>query len=151
MPVRVRVNIEAELGRGAPLGRREAADTIRRAVRAALLDHGVRDAEISLTLLGDPEIAAMNWKYLGHEGPTDVITFPLHDEDEPPLGDVYIGWEQTLRQAEAHGVDPTEELMRLAIHGTLHVLGYDHPEGEERLESEMWHRQEAILRSLEGV
>jgi len=151
MAVHVRVNIDAEFDRGSPIGRRDAAETIRRAAQATLRDHGILDAEISLTLLGDTEIAEMNRTYLRHEGPTDVISFPLHDADEPPLGDVYIGWEQALRQAETHGVDPAEELMRLAIHGTLHVLGYDHPDGEERLESEMWRRQEAILRSLEGV
>jgi probable rRNA maturation factor len=80
-----------------------------------------------------------------------VITFALHGEGEPPLGDIYVGWEQALRQAADFGVSPAEELARLAVHGTLHVLGYDHPEGPERERSSMWIRQEQILREVMGT
>ena len=103
--------------------------------------------ELSLTLLGDEEITELNRKYLGHDRPTDVISFTLGDAGDL-VGDVYLGVRQARRQAEEHGVPVTEELLRLAIHGTLHVLGYDHPEGEERYGSPMFERQEHILRTM---
>lgn len=118
---------------------------IERAVRHVLRAEGVERAELSVALVGDAEIAALNLAHLGHEGPTDVISFALHDEGEPPLGDVYVGVEQAARQAPGFGAEPGEEVLRLAVHGTLHVLGWDHPEGEGRTESEMFRRQEALL------
>lgn len=150
MALRVQVNVLVPLGRGAPATKRELAALLKRAARAALEAHEVGDAELSLTVLGDAEIANLNERYLERAGPTDVISFALNAPGEPPLGDIYIGWEQALRQAAALGVPPLEELARLAIHGTLHVLGFDHPEGEERVHSEMWQRQETILREEMG-
>ncbi|HET7322006.1 MAG TPA: rRNA maturation RNase YbeY [Longimicrobiaceae bacterium] len=115
-------------------------------MRAVLEAEGVEDAELSLALLRDAEIAALNEEYLQHEGPTDVISFPLHAAGAVPLGDVYVGAEQAARQAAELGVPLREELLRLAVHGTLHVLGYDHPAGAEREECPMYARQEELLR-----
>lgn len=122
-----------------------AAERIERAVHHALRAEKVLRAEISVALLGDAEIAALNENYLSHEGPTDVISFELHQSGESPLGDLYIGVDQAVRQAAAYGCTPDEEILRLAVHGTLHVLGYQHPEGEDRIESAMFIRQEALL------
>ena len=102
-----------------------------------------------MTLLNDTRIRQMNRKYLEHNSVTDVISFPLYERGEPPVGDVYIGYEQAERQASDVDIDMTEEVARLAIHGTLHVLGYDHPEDETRTKSEMWQLQEEILRALQ--
>lgn len=124
------------------------ADRVEAAVRHVLRAEGVDAAEISVALVGDGEIAALNERYLDHEGPTDVISFHLHDRGEPPLGDVYVGVEQAARQAAGFGVTVAEEVLRLAVHGTLHVLGYDHPEGEDRAGSPMFARQEALLRAF---
>ena len=66
------------------------------------------------------------------------------------MGDVYLGLEQARRQAGEHGIDVGRELQRLAIHGTLHVLGHDHPSGEERWTSPMFTLQERILSELVG-
>jgi probable rRNA maturation factor len=118
------------------------------AVHHVLRAEGVEEAEISVALLDDTAIATMNQEYLEHEGPTDVITFAMHDGDEPPLGDIYVGVEQAVRQAAEFGATPAEEVLRLAVHGTLHVLGYEHPEGAERTGSEMFIRQEELLRSF---
>lgn len=118
------------------------------AVRHVLREEGVQAAEISVALVGDAEIAALNTDYLEHEGPTDVISFALHEGDEAPLGDVYVGVDQALRQAPDFGATPAEEVLRLAMHGTLHVLGYDHPEGADRTGSEMFVRQEELLRTF---
>jgi len=120
------------------------------AVRHVLREEGVPVAEISVALVSDAEITTLNEDYLQHQGPTDVISFALHEEGESPLGDVYVCVDQARRQAPEFGATPADEVVRLAVHGTLHVLGYDHPEGEGRLESEMFSRQEALLRSLDG-
>jgi probable rRNA maturation factor len=125
-------------------------ERIEAAVRHVLRARGVAEAEISVALLGDDEIAALNQEYLKHEGPTDAITFALHEAGDPPLGDVYIGAEQAARQAAEFGATPGEEVLRLAIHGTLHVLGFEHPEGAERVESEMFRLQEALLTDFLG-
>ena len=116
-----------------------------RAARAALSAEAVRTAEISITLLDDAEIASMNREFLSHDGPTDVISFPLYEEGEDPVGDIYVGYEQAVRQAQANDVEPREELARLAVHGVLHVLGHDHPAGARRLRSRMWQVQESII------
>lgn len=124
------------------------AALLRRAVRAALAD--VADAEVSLTLLDDDGIAALNQQWLKHDGPTDVISFPLYEPGESVVGDVYVGFDQVVRQARENDAPVREELARVAIHGTLHVLGYDHPDGRARLRSKMWKRQERIVREVMG-
>lgn len=140
----IHVNLEAQPADDAVIGA-DLATLLEAAVDATLADHDVAEAEISLTLLDDDGIADLNERYLGHEGPTDVIAFAMNAPGAPPLGDLYIGLDQAIRQARALGVPPLEELARLAVHGTLHILGHDHPEGEERLTSPMWARQETIL------
>jgi probable rRNA maturation factor len=123
-------------------------DRVEAAVRHVLRAEGVAAAEISVALVGDDEIAALNQQYLDHEGPTDVISFHLHDRGEPPLGDVYVGVDQAARQAAGFGASVAEEVLRLAVHGTLHVLGYEHPEGDDRAGSPMFVRQEALLKEF---
>ena len=126
--------------------RRAPRALLEQAVRHALDAEGVWSGEISLALLDDAGIQALNRDHLGHDATTDVLAFALHDEGEPPLGDVYVGVEQARRQAADAGVGETEELVRLAVHGTLHVLGWDHPDAAEaRLRSPMWVRQEALV------
>jgi probable rRNA maturation factor len=126
----------------------DATATLERAVETTLEHEEIGNASISVTLLADSQIAALNAQYLEHEGPTDVISFPLFEEGEMPVGDIYIGYEQAQRQAAELAVALDLELARLAIHGTLHVLGYEHPEDGARENSEFWRRQEAILKQL---
>lgn len=124
-----------------------------RAARAALRAEGMRNAELSLTFLGDRAIAAMNRRHLGHRGTTDVISFRLSPptSDAPVMGDIYVGVDVARRAARERRIPLREELVRLVVHGTLHVLGYDHPDGEARLASEMWARQERlVVRVLRG-
>jgi probable rRNA maturation factor len=123
-------------------------EAVERAVLAVLRAEGVDDAEVSVTLLPDAEIAHLNQEYLQHEGPTDVISFQLPDPTGRIIGDVYIGADQARRQAAELGAGAGEEVLRLAVHGTLHVLGHEHPEGEGREESEMYRRQEELLAAL---
>jgi probable rRNA maturation factor len=125
-------------------------ERVEAAVRHVLAAEGVKAAEISIALVGDDEIASLNQDYLQHEGPTDVISFALHEDGDPPLGDVYVGVDQAARQAAEFGATTAEEVLRLAVHGTLHVLGWDHPVDAGRTESEMFTRQEALLRAFLG-
>lgn len=124
------------------------AERIEAAVRHVLRAEGVTEGELSVALVGDGEITALNREWLDHDWATDVISFNLNGPGEPPLGDVYLGVEQAERQAAELGADPGEELLRLAVHGTLHVLGHEHPEGADRADSEMFRRQEALLREF---
>lgn len=107
------------------------------------------DAEVELTLAGDAEMERLNFDHMGERGPTDVLSFPLHewalngrasyltDDDgvSPPgpllLGDVVIDIDQALRQAAEGDWGVVEELVLLAIHGTLHLVGHDHAEIED--------------------
>lgn len=88
----------------------------------------------------------MNRKHLGHAGATDVISFGFRDPAGAVIGDVYICPEIAAANAKTHGVPVREELLRLVVHGTLHVLGHDHPEGDwAPTRSPMWKRQERLL------
>jgi probable rRNA maturation factor len=110
----------------------------------------VRDALLSIAFVTDRRIAALNRAHLGHDGPTDVISFGFApvDSRRAVVGDVYIAPGVARRHALAHGGGVREELMRLVVHGVLHVLGHDHPEDETRYRSAMWRRQERLLRQL---
>jgi probable rRNA maturation factor len=123
-------------------------ELIERAVRLVLESEGRDDVDVSVAFLDDPDMRRLNSEYLGRDRTTDVMAFSLPDEDGPTLGDIYLGWEQAGRQAEALGLGLREELARLAIHGTLHVLGHDHPEGPEREHSAMFRLQERLLAQL---
>jgi probable rRNA maturation factor len=101
-----------------------------------------------VTFVGPARIRTLNREHLGHDRPTDVISFALTAPDGELVGDVYICGDVGAKQAKALGVPLKEELVRLVVHGTLHVLGYDHPEGEGRTRSAMWKRQERYVRRL---
>lgn len=144
MPSRVAVSREADMRGLAP---DLTMEVVTRAVVATLEDQAVKEAQLSVTLLGDVAMAALNRQWKGRDAPTDVLAFALYDDDETPFGDVYIGVERGAEQAAEAGEPPARELARLAIHGTLHVLGYDHPE-DRREASELWSLQERILAGL---
>ena len=121
---------------------------MRSAVSLVFQNAGLSEGEISLTLLDDDSIRELNRTYLGKDTPTDVISFTLYEGDESVLGDVYVGYEQAVNQAAEAGISIEEELARLSIHGTLHVLGYDHPDTSARFSSEMFVLQEKLVRKL---
>lgn len=91
---------------------------------------GFHDGELSLLLTGDKHISELNRRYLGREGPTNVLAFPMEEGEAVRfpliLGDVVVSLETAL--AESRGVqEPFERTVyRLIIHGILHLLGYDH-------------------------
>lgn len=159
MTLRIDINLPAlDAGPGADAlhdagvpSSRALTPLLRRAARAALEGKEVADAELSITLLDDQAMRDLNRDWLGRDRTTDVIAFTLGERDAEPLGDIYIGVERALEQAAEAGVPVREELVRLAVHGTLHVLGHDHAEGEERERGEMWRLQEDLVTRILGA
>lgn len=139
--LRVAVNRE---GLRVPVASARLADAVARVLRA----ERVRAATVSLTLLTPRRMAALNREHLGHAGPTDIITFGFRDPAGAVLGDVYVCPDVARENARTFGVPLREELLRLAVHGALHVLGHEHPEGDARTQSPMWRRQERFLRQV---
>lgn len=124
--------------------------------RVAAIADGVLRAErvpnalLSVAFVTRARIAALNRTHLGHTGPTDVISFGFTraTDDDPVIGDIYICPDVARAAAAERRIGIREELARLVIHGTLHVLGYDHPETDARERSPMWKRQESLLARL---
>ncbi len=144
------VHVDADSVR-VPLGVRRVGDAVRSVLRA----ERVRDALLSVTFLSNRAIAALNARHLGRRGPTDVIAFGFAPSPGPGprllvIGDVYIAPVVARENARRHRVGVREEIVRLVVHGTLHVLGYDHPEGAEREASPMWRRQEQLVARILG-
>ncbi|MEK4633194.1 MULTISPECIES: rRNA maturation RNase YbeY [Bacillus] len=116
---------------------------------------GVQDqAEVSVTIVTNEEIREINRDYREKDTPTDVISFALEEEGEdeveivgadmpPVLGDIIISADRTEEQAEEYGHSFMRELGFLAVHGFLHLLGYDHMTKEE--EEEMFSKQKDLL------
>jgi probable rRNA maturation factor len=126
-----------------------------RAIAAALLAEDRPDGEVTLLVTDDDAVAAYNLEYRGVEGPTDVLSFAAQEptpgfvtapEMAAYLGDIVIALPFTRRQAAALNRPLIDELRLLAVHGVLHLLGYDHTEPEE--EAIMWAKQDAILAGL---
>lgn len=128
--------------------RRPGLSKVAAACAYALRAEKVKNAIVSITLLTPRRIATLNRKHLGHAGATDIITFGFRDPLGAVIGDIYICPDVAARNAKAFGRPAREELVRLAVHGALHVLGYEHPEGEERTRSKMWKRQEQLVRRV---
>jgi probable rRNA maturation factor len=120
---------------------------VRRVVDAVLKAER-RQGLISVTFLGRDSMRRLNAAHKGQDRPTDVLSFPLSGPTGQVVGDVYICPWVARREAEARGISLREELIRLVVHGTLHALGHDHPEGAERTRSAMWRRQERYVEAL---
>lgn len=130
-------------GRRLPLSRA----LVRRVVNGVLQAER-RQALISVTFLGRDSMRRLNAEHKGHDRPTDVLAFPLESPAGEVIGDVYICPWVARREARVLGIPLRQELIRLVVHGTLHALGRDHPEGPERTRSAMWRRQERYVEAL---
>jgi probable rRNA maturation factor len=125
-----------------------ARERVERLADSVLRAERVREAQISITFVSDRRMAALNWGHLRHRGPTDVISFAFAPavKGGAVAGDIYIAPAVARANAAAHGAGIREELLRLVVHGVLHVIGHDHPTDESRYDSPMWRRQERLLR-----
>ena len=122
---------------------------IKKAVKTTLKSENWQGrAEVSVTFIDDEQIKELNAAHRGIDSATDVLSFPLNDGDDigEELGDIVISMERADYQAKEYGHSLDRELAFLAVHSTLHLLGYDHMTEEE--EKEMFGRQEKILVSM---
>lgn len=135
-------------GTRSPLGRERVAEV----ARAALRSERVKNALVSITFLDRRTMARLNTKHLDHAGATDVISFGFTraTDSDPVIGDVYICPEVGRENAKVRRTPVREEIARLVVHGVLHVLGHDHPVDDGRERSDMWRRQERIVRRVSG-
>ena len=116
-------------------------------------EQGASDGEVALILVGPAEMQGLNREYRGLDDVTDVLAFPIDERDELPagmprlLGDVVICLERCAEQAAEQGHPAGDELVVLAVHGTLHLLGYDH----EQDDGAMLRVQDDLTGRLGGV
>jgi probable rRNA maturation factor len=113
-----------------------AKNDIRTTARRVLNALGCPDAQLSVLIVSDAQIAELNQTYLNHEGPTNVISFPMQEgpfADISPdlLGDVVISVDTAHHEACTAGMQTMERFNELLIHGILHLVGYDHVNSEE--------------------
>jgi probable rRNA maturation factor len=122
---------------------------VRSIAQRVLRGERVTHALVSVTFVSRRAIRAMNAKHLKRQRDTDVIAFGYQQPGRPSalVGDIYIAADVARQSARENGVGVREELTRLVVHGTLHVAGHDHPEGN-REKSAMWKRQEQLVRRL---
>ena len=121
---------------------------VRSLVSAVLDAEHAGDATVSVTFVSSARMRALNRRAFGKDRTTDVIGYSLRDH-KTLVGDVYVCPAAARRSARDLNISPREELARLVVHGTLHVLGYDHPEGKSRIDSSMWRLQEQYLKAFQ--
>jgi len=124
------------------------AATVARVARATLATARRPVVTLQVTWLTRPAMQRLHRTWKGQDRPTDVLSFALVAPDGTITGDVYICPAVARQQARAFGVPAREEAIRLVVHGALHVLGLDHPEGEARTRSAMWRAQERLVSRL---
>jgi probable rRNA maturation factor len=116
------------------------------------------EAELCLKLVDEGTIAEFNHHYMGNDGPTDVLSFPMDElrpardgepEEEGILGDMLLCPQYAAQQAPSFSRSVDDEMHLLTIHGILHLLGYDHAEPDE--EREMFKLQARLLAEWQGV
>jgi len=128
-----------------------ADQILKSAAETVLLECGLPDSpSLLIRITDDEELNTLNLKYRGIDKTTDVLSFPADFED-PDLesryvGDVVIAFPRAEEQAQKRGHFVEAELQLLVVHGTLHLLGYDH--GDKTEKKEMWSIQSRILKKL---
>ena len=101
-----------------------------------LSDDGVSEGALSIAVVDDETIHELNRQYLQHDYPTDVLSFLLDREGGRLEGDIVVSWDTAARQAEEWGWNADDELLLYVVHGTLHLLGFDHEKDAEAIEME---------------
>jgi probable rRNA maturation factor len=109
---------------------------LRRAISAAAAPMQLEESELAIVLTDDAAVRKLNRRWRGSDKATNVLSFPAHGLVPPgsgprPLGDVVIAYETMAREAQEQGLPLTHHLTHLAVHGFLHLLGYDHESDTE--------------------
>jgi probable rRNA maturation factor len=120
---------------------------LREAILLTLSDHNKSDSDITLRLTNDEEIHQLNFKFRKQDKATDVLSFNYNFDDPETkhhyLGDIVISMETAAIQAPKYHLSLNQELVFLAIHGTLHLLGYNHEQPDQK--ETMWRLQDVIF------
>ncbi|MBI2368811.1 MAG: rRNA maturation RNase YbeY [Deltaproteobacteria bacterium] len=132
------------------------AGALRRAAQAALAAAGISEAELSVLLVSDRQIARLHQAYLRKPGPTNVIAFPMGEgrggtPSPGLLGDVVISVETARREARLARRPLQEHLVRLLIHGLLHLLGYVHDRSRPEARAMQAREQRLVAAVLRGL
>ena len=90
-----------------------------------LADQNVRTGELSVAVVDDEEMRELNRKFLGHDYPTDVLSFVLERDQDSLEGEIVVSSHTAVRQAKEYGRTSTDELLLYLIHGALHLVGFD--------------------------
>lgn len=108
---------------------------LRDAARGVLTVEKIRDAVISIAVVDDQKMHDLNLQYLQHDYATDVLSFPLSDDEDGPLeGEVIVSIDTAEREAAEYGWKTDDELLLYVVHGVLHLVGYDDQDLTERKE-----------------
>jgi probable rRNA maturation factor len=118
---------------------------LKECARSVLAGEGVKEAKVTLAFVDDATIAGLNKRFLDHDGPTDVITFP-YSRGKKLEGEVVIGAEVAMREAAERGHDVNTELCLYVIHGALHLCGYD--DRDRKSAAEMRKKERVYLKQL---
>jgi probable rRNA maturation factor len=126
---------------------------LRQAIAAAAREASSKRAELAIVLTNDSAIRALNRKWRGQDEPTNVLSFPAGNAgvattNATHLGDIVIAFETTAREASSEGKPFAHHLAHLAVHGYLHLLGFEH---ETDKEAAVMERLEAEILSQLGV
>lgn len=103
-----------------------------RAARLILADHGPETVELSVAVVDNPTIHALNRRFLNHDYPTDVLGFVLEEQRQRLEGEVIVSADMAAAEAGTHGMRPEDELLLYLIHGVLHLVGFDDKSPDER-------------------
>lgn len=141
--------VEVQNDRGYPVD----GSRLQAAAKTVLAQQNAQpDSALTVVVTDNESVTTLNRQYRGTDAPTDVLSFtadapPVKLDDEPPyLGDLIIAYPYAATQAEREGYDLGDSLALLVVHGTLHLLGYDHDTLENR--ARMWAAQEDVMRAL---
>ena len=118
------------------------------AVRSVIDDAGKTSAEVSVAVVDDATIQRINRDFLSHDYPTDVLSFALEETDERLEGEIILSAETAVRNAREFGQPVANELLLYAIHGALHLVGYE--DKAESSAGKMRAAEERYMKLLKG-
>lgn len=127
------ITINLHVGSRFPVNRKK----IRESVIKVLTEHAITHVELEISIVGNRKITQLNQERLGHEGPTDVLSFPLHEKNDlkdfplpanfpPHLGSIVVSYPAAIDQARKFGRLVDDQLCFFVEHGLMHLLGYHH-------------------------
>lgn len=126
----------------------EIEKIVEKSIEAALEEiEFTDDYEVSVSFVGDEEIHELNRDYRGVDRTTDVLSFPMDDEFTNMLGDIVININKVIEQAKEYGHSEKREISYLTVHSSLHLMGFDHEEEEDK--KEMRAVEDRVMENLE--